>query len=124
VVVINLYLSLLLKKQSEMARIASYVKDETIHGTDKVIGTDGVTGVTLNYKVSDLASFVVGTTTYIHNQQQSTSSWEIEHNLNRFPSVEVVDSAGSVVIGNIIYVDENNITITFSAPFTGKAYLN
>lgn len=107
-----------------MARISSYVKDETIHGTDKVIGTDGVTGVTLNYKVSDLATFVVGATTYIHNQQQSTSSWEIEHNLDRFPSVEVVDSAGSVVIGNIVYVDENNITITFSAPFTGKAYLN
>ena len=107
-----------------MARISSYVKDETIHGTDKVIGTDGLTGATFNYKVSDLATFISGQTTYVHTQSVTSSTWDIEHNLERFPSVEVVDSAGSVVVGGIQYVDENNITITFSAPFTGKAYLN
>lgn len=107
-----------------MARIASYVKDTTINNTDKVIGTDGVTGDTLNYKIGDLANFIAASNTYVYTQTVTASSWEIEHNLGRFPSVEVVDSAGSVVVGDIVYFNENNITITFSAPFTGKAYLN
>lgn len=107
-----------------MARISSYANDVIITGTDKVIGTDAATGVTLNYPISSLASFMSEATTYIHIQSESVSTWEIEHELNRFPSVEVVDSAGSVVVGGIQYIDEDNITITFSAPFTGKAYLN
>jgi hypothetical protein len=33
---------------------------------------------------------------YVYNQILSSSQWNIEHNLNRFPSVSIVDSAGSV----------------------------
>ncbi len=61
---------------------------------------------------------------YVHNQIASSSTWSIAHNLNKFVSVSVVDSAGTLVVGDISYVDANNITITFSAPFSGKAYLN
>ena len=74
-------------------------------------------------KVSKSTS-ISGMSTYTHTQSSSSDTWAITHNLGRFPSVEVVDSAGSVVIGDIRYIDENNITINFSAPFTGKAYLN
>jgi hypothetical protein len=38
--------------------------------------------------------------------------------------VTVKDSAGSTVIGEVEYVDLNNITITFSGAFSGEAYLN
>jgi len=107
-----------------MPRISTYDKDHTITNDDKMVGSDGTTGTTFNYTAGDLANFVREDTTYIHTQAQSGSAWTIEHNLNRFPSVEVVDSAGSVVVGDIQYIDENNITINFSAPFTGKAYLN
>jgi hypothetical protein len=107
-----------------MARISTYDKDQVIQGTDKVIGTDGVTGETLNYEIADLALTISGETTYIEVVTQNTSVWSIEHNLGRFPAVQVVDTAGSVVIGDIQYIDQNNITITFSAPFAGTAYLN
>ena len=44
----------------------------------------------------------------------------IKHNLNKYPSVIVIDSAGTEVKGDINYIDKNNITINFSADFTGK----
>ena len=65
-----------------------------------------------------------GISTYTHTQNIASSSWTISHNLNRFPSVSVVDSAGSVVIGSITYTDANTVVVTFTAAFGGKAYLN
>ncbi len=107
-----------------MARISTYDKDQVIQDTDKLIGTDGLTGETLNYEIADLALKISEETTYIEVVTQNTSVWIIEHNLGRFPAVQVVDTAGSVVIGDIQYIDQDNITITFSAPFQGTAYLN
>lgn len=62
--------------------------------------------------------------TYVFEQDIPIYTWEIEHNLQKFPSVVVVDSAGSVVIGDIVYIDENNLQVLFSSKFAGKAYLN
>ena len=58
-----------------------------------------------------------------YNQVVPSSSWIINHNLNKYPVVVVVDSGGSVFIGDIIYTDVNNLTINFSSTFGGKAYL-
>lgn len=60
--------------------------------------------------------------TFIQNVARNV--WEIEHNLNKYPSVTIVDSAENVVIGDIIYIDENNVRLVFSSAFSGKAYLN
>jgi hypothetical protein len=38
--------------------------------------------------------------------------------------VTVVDSAETVVYGEIQYINKNNLRIIFSAEFAGKAYLN
>jgi len=62
--------------------------------------------------------------TFIHRQLTSSAIWNIQHNLNDYPSVTVIDSAGSVVIGEVTYNSVNDLTITFSAPFSGTAYLN
>ncbi|HHA18291.1 MAG TPA: hypothetical protein ENK70_01120 [Methylophaga sp.] len=59
-----------------------------------------------------------------HEQNVAESTWNIQHNLGKFPSVAVIDSGGSNVEGEIIYVDANNIQLIFSASFTGKAYMN
>ena len=50
--------------------------------------------------------------------------WNINHNLAKFPSITVIDSANTVVTGQYTYIDNNNVTLTFSVAFTGKAYLN
>ena len=61
---------------------------------------------------------------YIHDQGIPSIVWTINHNLNKYPSIVSVDSAGSVVMGQISYVDLNNVTITFNASFSGEAYIN
>lgn len=62
--------------------------------------------------------------TYEHHQETASASWTIEHNLDNYPSVTVVDSGGTVVEGDVIYLNRNIIRVEFSAPFSGVAYLN
>lgn len=61
---------------------------------------------------------------YTHHQLASVDTWSINHNLGKYPSVTIVDSAGTMVVGDILYIDENNLQVTFSSAFSGKAYLN
>lgn len=65
-----------------------------------------------------------GDKNFVFSQQSASDTWTITHTLNKFPAVEVVDSGGTVVIGNITYNSTSEIVITFSASFSGKAYLN
>lgn len=62
--------------------------------------------------------------TYIYEQSVPSDTWTIEHNMGKYPSVFVVDSANSVCIGNIQYINENSLVVTFIGGFSGKAYLN
>ena len=50
--------------------------------------------------------------------------WNINHNLGKYPSVTVLDSALNQVEGDITYIDYDNIKIEFSATFSGTATLN
>jgi hypothetical protein len=61
---------------------------------------------------------------FVFNQNIPSATWEIPHNLDKFCSVEVVSDSNVVKYGNVTYTDSNSLTITFSAPFSGKAYLN
>lgn len=61
---------------------------------------------------------------YVHNQGSADTVWNVAHNLNRFPTITVVDSANTEVIGDVAYIDSNNVVLTFSAPFSGKAFCN
>ena len=67
---------------------------------------------------------VVGTIAYIHTQNDPLDTWLVSHNLGFFPAVSIVDSADTVVEGQVRYVDENNIEITFGSAFGGRAYLS
>ena len=75
----------------------------------------------------DFAVFTLssqGTPTFIFNQAVAATTWNVNHNLGKFPSVTVIDTANTVVNGECEYIDNNNITLKFSAAFAGKAYLN
>lgn len=61
---------------------------------------------------------------YVHVQNEASSIWVVDHQMGRYPSVTVVDSAGTMVFGEVVYDNENQVTITFTAAFSGKAYLN
>lgn len=61
---------------------------------------------------------------YIHEQGTAAATWTINHNMGCFPSVTVVDSANSVIVGTVQYTNTNSLTISFNAATKGKAYLN
>lgn len=61
---------------------------------------------------------------FIFNQPTPSVTWTVNHNLNKFPSVSVVNTNNILMYGNTTYVDKDNLIITFSAGFSGKAYLN
>ena len=97
--------------------------------SDVYIGTFDLvaaSGVLVDQGIYGISIFTKGYNdkTYKHVQGLSSATWNIAHNLGKFPSVTIKDSAGSIVIGEIQYNDDNNITLTFSGAFSGEAYLN
>ncbi len=78
--------------------------------------------------VADLAQVVetlnTNTTGFVFNQTTPSDTWVIDHGLGRFPSITVVDSAGSIVVGSVVYTTADRITVSFSGGFSGTAYLN
>ena len=61
---------------------------------------------------------------FVFTQGTASTVWNIQHDLNKFPSVSVVNNNNVLMYGETTYVDTNNLTINFSAGFSGKAYLN
>lgn len=62
--------------------------------------------------------------TFVFEQSTPNNVWEIEHNLNKYPNVIVVDELGEEVEADIIYDSLNKVVIEFSVDFSGKAFLN
>lgn len=62
--------------------------------------------------------------TYTWNQGLALATWTIPHNLNRFPSVSVVDTLGNKVEPDVKWVDANIIQVIHGSAYAGKAYLN
>ena len=62
--------------------------------------------------------------TYIHEQGIAADTWVINHNLNKYPSVILVDSANTQFEAQIEYNDINTCTVYMNGATTGKAYLN
>lgn len=60
---------------------------------------------------------------YEHTQGQASTTWVVTHALGGKPSVTIVDSADTHVFGEVTYNSNSQITVTFSAAFSGKAYL-
>lgn len=53
-----------------------------------------------------------------------SKDWKITHNLNKYPSVTVINNDNQVVIGDVKYIDSNSLIVSFSAEFTGKVICN
>lgn len=60
---------------------------------------------------------------FIHYQNSPISEWNINHEMNCHPSIIVIDSSGNEVIGDVQYIDGNNVKIKFSGAFSGKAVM-
>lgn len=60
----------------------------------------------------------------VFNQGVASALWTIKHNLNKFPSVTVFDSAKTQIEGDVTQINSNELTVAFGGAFSGVAYLN
>ncbi len=60
---------------------------------------------------------------YVHTQGTPSATWTINHNLNGNPTAVVLDSAGTQCEGTFSYPTLNQMVITFTAAFSGTAYV-
>jgi hypothetical protein len=103
----------------------------TIAGNIVVTGTFADSAGSVGTLNQVLTSSVTGTAwanssvaTFTFIQAAAATVWNIPHNLGKFPSVSIINNNNIVINGEITYIDNNNITLTFSAGFAGTAYLN
>ncbi len=60
---------------------------------------------------------------HVHTQASPSDTWLITHALGGRPSVTVVDSASTTVIGEVSYLSDTQVQVSFTSPFSGYAYL-
>jgi len=102
-----------------------YLRRDTPLVTDSgIVGPADFSGNTINLSLNYAYIKEQTRDYYIHDQQVASSSWVVTHNLNKFASVNIVDTVGDEVIGDVKYNTTNQITLTFSTPVSGRAYIN
>ena len=79
-----------------------------------------ITGVAPN----QVLNLVYPTSTrHIHTQGTVSTVWTINHALGGYPSVTIVDSAKTVVFGEVNYISTTQVVVNFTSAFSGFAYL-
>lgn len=115
-------------KHYKVKALPNSPKPNAVYYVKNTVDTDVKTYITdLNgvpIPLLDQIGTIVGDKNYVHNQLSASNIWVVEHNLDKYVSVIVVDSGDNVVIGDVKYNDKNKVTITFQAYFSGKAYIN
>lgn len=92
-----------------------------------LIASDGALEKDEEYFISLLQynpSSTGGDKTFVFTQGTPIFQWDITHNLDKFPSVSVVNSFKETVYGKIDYINKNRLTVTFANKFSGEAYCN
>ena len=60
---------------------------------------------------------------HVHTQATVATTWTINHALGGYPSVSIVDSSKTVVVGEITYTSTSQVVVNFTSAFSGFAYL-
>ena len=122
--------NILISEQNAISNFGHYTIDSyTLNGTVYTLNLTNLfgNGVLDINKFYDFAVFTLssqGVPTFVFDQVAASTTWNIQHNLGKFPSITVIDTANTVVTGEYTYIDNNNVQLNFSAAFAGKAYLN
>ena len=122
--------NILISEQNDISKFGHFTIDSyTLKGAIYTLNLTNLFGsgaLDLN-KIYDFAVFTLpsqGSPTFIFTQGVPATTWNILHNLGKFPSVSVINNNNVVINGEVTYIDNNNVQLNFSAGFTGKAYLN
>lgn len=90
------------------------------------IATDeeSIEGISTNTAITP-HTLKIATATYIFEQGIASDTWIVEHNLDKRPSITVVDTSGNTQMPDeISYNSDNKIILKFVSSFAGWAYLN
>ena len=98
----------------EVARLEDEIEQSvvTIEGSALIDASKSGQTVTLTSK------------TFVFEQGIAASTWVINHNLNKRPSIELVDSQGREFKAYVEYNSDNKCTVLLDSATTGYAYLN
>jgi len=122
--------NILISKQNEISTFGHYTLDSyTAKGDFHTLILTNLKGegALEDEAVYDFAVFTLpsqGAPTFEFDQAAAATTWNIQHNLGKFPSVSVINNNNIIINGEVTYIDNNNIQLNFSAGFSGKAYLN
>jgi hypothetical protein len=65
-----------------------------------------------------------GGTGYTHTQMVANTVWTITHNLGYRPVPQAYDTGDDQILGEVDHINSNMLTITFSDPVSGVAYMS
>lgn len=93
-----------------------------------LINQDATNQVVVNQDSQNLVSvrYLSGqanTRRHVHTQGQASTTWVVTHTLGGKPSVTIVDSADTVVVGEVTYNSNSEVEVNFTSAFSGFAYL-
>tara|TARA_R110000782_G_scaffold61066_3_gene125936 strand:- start:582 stop:1268 length:687 start_codon:yes stop_codon:yes gene_type:complete len=123
---------ILISEQNEISTFGHFLIDNYTASTAGFY-TLNLTNIGGNGNVSDLIyydfavftpSALVSDKNFVFSQNVASATWNVQHNLDKFPSCTMVLSTGQQGFGDVTFIDENNLTITFASAETGKAYIN
>ena len=97
----------------------------TVIDYNSLINLPKVNGTTLiGEKTTEDLGLEPSDKTFTYVQSTPSAEWIITHNLNKYPSVVVVDNNSVAKLGDIKYLDMQRVQISFDQPFSGRAFLN
>lgn len=88
---------------------------------NKITVTEKKNSINLNVAT---ARFQTSLVSFSYEQQVASNVWNITHSLHFRPNVVVMDYGSNQVECDIGYVSLDQVTLTFSEPVAGYAYLS
>lgn len=76
-------------------------------------GTKGIGGL-----------IIVNDKNFVMQQLAPALVWSVPHNLGKRVSVQITDNSFNQIIGEVRWVNNNEVEITFTAPYVGWVYCN
>lgn len=91
---------------------------------ENLINLPSINGIELIGNKTSAELNLTGDKTYIHTQSVESDTWNITHNMDKYPSVVIIDNDGKAVMADIYYINLNEVRLNFNQPTSGKAALN
>lgn len=107
-----------LATKQELTNAVEQLEEEIAQATSNIEGS-GLIDVNKEGQIVTISS-----KTFVFEQAIASNVWEITHNLNKRPSIQLVDSTGREFEAVKDYINDNEVVITLDSATTGFAYLN